>query len=763
MGKRLALYGVNEEALQLLPLLLENSQVEIAAVWAEDREEALERARALDSGLAEELAHRWAPDAAALAGTAGLEAVIDAGCEPPFQQRFPAAADRGLQVVTPLMARLLWGYGGAGQDHKGELLQALHEVVESYNLTVDPDELFRRMLEIALSVTGADGGSLMLLDERGGELRVRVAVGLERELWPKIRVPLGEGIAGHVAQHGEPLHLRGKADRQRFRVVRERMDVESALCMPLDHEGRVLGVLNLHHTTQPDAFSDEDVEFAAQLAALDAQIIARAQEQETLRSQAARYAAVHEVRELLGGRAPLVDRLTALCRTLAEKVGSGIATIYLREDPEAGELRLAATSLEGGGFAGEYRVGLGQGIDGRAAASRQPVWLRGDDGALAYAALPLLAGGELLGILCVQVGGARTAVRGAEETFLEISAAVADEIAQSEREARMHARATRESAINEAGIRMVSATDPAEVVRLASSSATMILEADHAVVRLQDERTGRYVIRSYFGSADGRLQERLFRLDKRVSVDVIKRRSAFLLRDLDALDAYGDDADDFRSALAAPLKRDGQVIGTLCLYDKVAPDRFYAGHFNADDLQTFSRFVSYVERALANSLFHVHARQHRNFDEETGLPNEAYLSRRIHEELARTSGREAGLALGTCRIENLEEIARAARPAQALRVVRRTAEALRAHLRDFDVLGRAADGDFVVIFPEPGFSPDERVFAMARAVADDVSKDDALNDPVRVCLAFGYAVHPGDGADRETLLTRASIPRIRMV
>ena len=96
-------------------------------------------------------------------------------------------------------------------------------------------------------------------------------------------------------------------------------------------------------------------------------------------------------------------------------------------------------------------------------------------------------------------------------------------------------------------------------------------------------------------------------------------------------------------------------------------------------------------------------------------------------------------------------------------MVLRAAEALGAFLRGFDVLGRTDDGEFTVLMPDPGLAPGERVFALARAVADAIAKDDRLNDPVRVALAFGYAVHPSDGADRESLLTRAAEPRIRMV
>jgi hypothetical protein len=65
--------------------------------------------------------------------------------------------------------------------------------------------------------------------------------------------------------------------------------------------------------------------------------------------------------------------------------------------------------------------------------------------------------------------------------------------------------------------------------------------------------------------------------------------------------------------------------------------------------------------------------------------------------------------------------------------------------------------------PDPGFSPGDRLIALARAVADDVSKDDALNDPIRVALAFGYAIYPDDAADREELIEKAGVARIRMV
>jgi diguanylate cyclase (GGDEF)-like protein len=498
-----------------------------------------------------------------------------------------------------------------------------------------------------------------------------------------------------------------------------------------------------------------------QLASLDAQIIARAQEHESLRTQAARYNAVREVQRVLRGPAILSDRLEEFCQFMAERSGKGIAHIYLREAD--GGVRMVATSLAGGGFGGEYRLEPGAGLDGEALRSQSTSVLRHEDGRIGYAAIPLVAGTQLVGLLSVQVGSKSEQNRGTLESWQEIAAAAAETIARTNREARMASHAERINAINETSIRMLSCTESNEVARLATSSAAMILEADHAILRLQDPATRRYSIRSYFGAAEGAGQESLFRLDKAVTVDSIRRRTPHLIQDASLDPKLGEFVDEIRSVLTAPIKRAGVVIGSITVYDKVALDRFFASRFDDEDLQVFGRFVSYVERAIDHALSHRENQQNRNFDEETGLPNESYLTKRLSEEISRAAGRENALAICVCKLENREELIAESGAAHVGRVIQCLAESLKSNLREFDVLARIDRDEFAVLMPEPGRTPGERVFELARAVADAVSKNEALNQPVRVGLAFGYGAHPVDGDEREALLDHAREPRIRMV
>ncbi|MFQ5813800.1 MAG: PAS domain S-box protein [Anaerolineae bacterium] len=134
-------------------------------------------------------------------------------------------------------------------------------------LDLHPDELVHRILEVAAQATESSRASLMLLEEDEQVLVIKAAVGLPSEVVATSRVRPGEGIAGWVAQSRRPLLLPDESDvpaSVQEAMVRE--EIASALCVPLEVEERVLGVLNLARQGDGAPFTQRDLWFASLVA-----------------------------------------------------------------------------------------------------------------------------------------------------------------------------------------------------------------------------------------------------------------------------------------------------------------------------------------------------------------------------------------------------------------------------------------------------------------------------------------------------------------
>ena len=93
---------------------------------------------------------------------------------------------------------------------------------------------------------GTEVGSLLLLDEETRELVFEVALGEKGERVREIRLKLGEGIAGWVAQTGEPLLVPDvRKDPRHYRRADEvsHFVTKNTLCAPVRVKDRVIGVL----------------------------------------------------------------------------------------------------------------------------------------------------------------------------------------------------------------------------------------------------------------------------------------------------------------------------------------------------------------------------------------------------------------------------------------------------------------------------------------------------------------------------------------
>ncbi len=143
---------------------------------------------------------------------------------------------------------------------------ALREVGAALGTTLDLDDLLELILDKLTELLDADRATLYLLDESNDELVSRIVVG---EQIRSIRVKLGHGIAGVVAQTGEPIRVSDAYADPRFEREWDALTgfrTRSMLVVPLkNHLGRTIGVIQVLNKHDDLQFTDEDEEILAAL------------------------------------------------------------------------------------------------------------------------------------------------------------------------------------------------------------------------------------------------------------------------------------------------------------------------------------------------------------------------------------------------------------------------------------------------------------------------------------------------------------------
>ena len=128
----------------------------------------------------------------------------------------------------------------------------LHEALAIYELSMastfdlDRNTILNKMAEAIIEGFKADELSVMLLTKDGNELFASTVRSENRDHILGYRMPVGQGIAGWVAQHKEAVTLQGEVDDPRFAPIHPRSEIRSSISAPMLAGGKVLGVLNIN-------------------------------------------------------------------------------------------------------------------------------------------------------------------------------------------------------------------------------------------------------------------------------------------------------------------------------------------------------------------------------------------------------------------------------------------------------------------------------------------------------------------------------------
>ena len=126
----------------------------------------------------------------------------------------------------------------------------------------DPELLLTNVVHTAAQVIDAEAASIILKDEETNELYFRAANGEKGEQVRHIRLRMGEGIAGWVAQQGRSLRVDEvqKDARWSSRVAdKTNFQTRNLICVPIKVQNRILGVIQVLNKAGGKHFTDQDV------------------------------------------------------------------------------------------------------------------------------------------------------------------------------------------------------------------------------------------------------------------------------------------------------------------------------------------------------------------------------------------------------------------------------------------------------------------------------------------------------------------------
>jgi diguanylate cyclase (GGDEF)-like protein len=149
-----------------------------------------------------------------------------------------------------------------GERREAGEVAVFQELGKALTSSLQLDQVLRTIMEKIDEFLRPDNWSLLLLDEAKQELYFELAVGKASQALKDVRIKLGQGIAGWVAQHGEVVIVPDTSkDTRFFGKVDEKtkMETRSIVAVPVRFRESCLGVIELINCVGPEGFDPRDL------------------------------------------------------------------------------------------------------------------------------------------------------------------------------------------------------------------------------------------------------------------------------------------------------------------------------------------------------------------------------------------------------------------------------------------------------------------------------------------------------------------------
>jgi len=149
----------------------------------------------------------------------------------------------------------------SGNDAGDWQIAILHRISRIVSSGLSINDMMQELVAITVEVSACDACLVYLPDHETGDIVLRASQLPHDAELGSVRLNLGEGIAGWVAQHKSAVALSSRAFADpRFKLFTTLIEdtYEALISVPLVRGGEVIGVLNVHHR-EPHEHTPEEI------------------------------------------------------------------------------------------------------------------------------------------------------------------------------------------------------------------------------------------------------------------------------------------------------------------------------------------------------------------------------------------------------------------------------------------------------------------------------------------------------------------------
>ncbi|MCU1236102.1 MAG: putative sensor protein [Candidatus Solibacter sp.] len=252
-----------------------------------------------------------------------------------------------------------------------ELLHQISNIVSS-NLVLE--KMLQELIGLAVDVTDCDACLVYLVDRHRKEIVLRASQLPHTKEIGHIRMKMGEGITGWVAQNKSVVALGANAAADsRFKSFQKLPEdtYQAFLSVPLVNAGELIGVINIHHQAKHPHAQDE-IALVSFMGEQMGGAIAKSRLAERSERATRRMEALAGLAEGINEKNYLDRILQTIAEMVADKLDSPVCSVML-VDEERQELNISAARCSSEDYLHRMPLKIEESLIGRVVRERQPI------------------------------------------------------------------------------------------------------------------------------------------------------------------------------------------------------------------------------------------------------------------------------------------------------------------------------------------------------------------------------------------------------